>query len=52
MEIHWVLGHMNVEENEKADEPVKMATEARGIRACPEQFVFPCSHRVYVTERK
>lgn len=40
VEIHWVLGHLDVKVNEKVDDIVTLAPETRGTPRCPKWFTF------------
>lgn len=36
VKIHWVLGHIGIEGNRKADEAAEKASEKAGTRRCLE----------------
>lgn len=52
LEIHWLLGHMCINRNEKADEADKEATERIGTRMGQEMFASHAHVRRTISEKK
>lgn len=50
--MNWVLGHMEVEGNERVIVAAKTAAKTRGVRACPERFTSRAHIAQTVTKRK
>lgn len=52
LEIHWESDHMDVEGNEKDDEPVKEAAERAGMTSCPKRFTSLTNIGCTISERE